>query len=263
MTRPPYVYPDPDRDYMNAAFIPGAQALLDACPLRAAAFRDSLGARAELDIAYGPGPRNGFDLFRPEGDSKGVLIFVHGGFWLGTDRKTWSHYAAGAVARGWTVAMPSYTLAPEARVSQMTQEVLAACLAVQARVPGRMTVAGHSAGGHLAARMAVLDSPAAAVMPISPLAELGPLMGTKMNLTLQIDAAEAEAESPARQRPRPGVACHIWTGAAERPAFMWQSRSLSEEWGCPETLDANRHHYDVLEPLCTPQSAMVELLLGL
>ena len=47
-------------------------------------------------------------------------MFVHGGYWLRFDRDMWSHLAAGAVARGWACAIPSYTLAPEARISAMT-----------------------------------------------------------------------------------------------------------------------------------------------
>jgi hypothetical protein len=54
---------------------------------------------------------------------QGLLVFVHGGYWLRFDREMWSHLAAGAVARGWACAIPSYTLAPEARISAMTQEI--------------------------------------------------------------------------------------------------------------------------------------------
>ena len=82
-----------------------------------------MGQRARTDIPYGPRPRNRLDLFLPEAAPHGLLVFVHGGYWLGFDREMWSHLASGAVARGWACAIPSYTLAPEARIAAMTQEI--------------------------------------------------------------------------------------------------------------------------------------------
>jgi acetyl esterase/lipase len=50
-------------------------------------------------------------------------VFVHGGYWLRFGRGDWSHLAAGPVARGWAVALPSYTLAPAARIAAITAEI--------------------------------------------------------------------------------------------------------------------------------------------
>ncbi|WP_103334517.1 alpha/beta hydrolase [Pseudotabrizicola formosa] len=245
-----------DRAYANGAFIPGAEGFVPRWRAEAAAFR--AGMRGELDVAYGPGARQRFDLFLPEGPPRGALVFVHGGYWLDFDRGDWSHLAAGAVARGWACAMPSYTLAPEARIAQMTVEIRAAVRAVAARVAGPMVVTGHSAGGHLAARMACGDGPELArVVPISPLADLRPLMATDMNARLRLDAAEALAESPALLRPRAGVGCHVWVGGQERPAFLWQARVLAENWACPWTVEGGRHHFDVIDGLCDPGSALM------
>jgi acetyl esterase/lipase len=126
-----------------------------------------------------------------------------------------------------------------------------------------MVVTGHSAGGHLAARMGNGDLavPVARVVPISPLSELGPLIETGMNATLRIDEGEASAESPARHALRDGVTAHVWVGAEERPAFLWQARVLSEEWGCPWTADPGHHHFSVIEGLADPGSALCEVLL--
>ena len=108
-------------------------------------------------IVYGDGARQKLDLFHPEGEAKGAVIFVHGGFWKAFDKSVWSHLAAGALDRGWAVVMPSYTLAPEARIGAMTREIEAAIGAVAEVVPGPIRLAGHSAGGHLVARMACAD----------------------------------------------------------------------------------------------------------
>lgn len=259
----PYRWPDPDRDYANGAFIPGAEDFVPRWTAKAAGFRAELGPRARLDLPYGPGPRHRFDLFLPEAAPKGLLVFVHGGYWLAFGKAEWSHLARGPLARGFAVAMPSYTLAPEARIAAMTQEIAAACRAAAALVTGPLVVTGHSAGGHLSARMGCADveAPVTRVVPISPLAELGPLIATAMNETLAIDLAEAATESPARLSLRQGTTAQVWVGAMERPAFLMQARILSEEWACPWTADPGRHHFDVIDGLEDPKSALCAALL--
>lgn len=255
---------DMDREYANGAFIPGSDELPALWAARAAAFRASLGARAELDLPYGPQARHRFDLFVPDATPpKGLLVFVHGGYWLAFGRESWSHLAAGALARGWACAMPSYTLAPAARISAITAEVDAAVTAAAARIAGPVVVTGHSAGGHLCARMGNADRKGAVaervrrVVPISPVAELEPLMQTAMNAELQLTAAEVAAESPARGQLRAGCSGHVWVGAQERPAFLWQARTLSENWGCEWTADPGRHHFDVIDALADAQSPLM------
>lgn len=252
-----------DRAYANGAFIPGADSFAPRWREAAAAFRAT--ARAGLGIAYGPGGRHRLDLFLPDGDPRGVLVFVHGGYWMAFDRSDWSHLAAGAVARGWACAMPSYTLSPAARIHEITAEVAAACTAAAAMAEGPVVVTGHSAGGHLSARMACTDIAVprlARVVPISPVAELEPLMATEMNARLRIDAAEALRESPARLARRAGVGCHVWVGGQERPAFLWQARTLSEDWACPWTVAPGRHHFDVIDDLADPDSRLVSACLS-
>ncbi|MDZ4134695.1 MAG: alpha/beta hydrolase, partial [Paracoccaceae bacterium] len=158
---------DMDKAYANGAFIAGADAYSPRWQARAAAFRAALGPRARLNIPYGPAPRQQFDLFMPGTVATGCLVFVHGGYWLGSGRQDWSHLAAGAVARGWACAMPSYTLAPQARIAAMTVEIAAAVGAVAQSVTGPLIITGHSAGGHLAARMGCADQTFAAAHRIA------------------------------------------------------------------------------------------------
>jgi arylformamidase len=244
-----------DLAYSNGAFIPGAAEYPARWEAKAAAFRGSLGARAVCDVPYGP--RVAYDLFLPEATPKGVLVFVHGGYWLAYGRRDWSHLAAGALARGWACAMPGYRLAPAARISQMTREIASALRAIAVRVSGPVVVTGHSAGGHLAARMGCLEGPVQRVVPISPLADLGPIMGTAMNAKLRLDAAEVASESPALLPLRAGVEAHVWVGGQERPSFLWQARTLSENWNCAWTVATGRHHFDVIDDLEDQDSALM------
>ncbi len=259
---------DYDDAYANAPYIPGADDYPGKWQDRAAAFRAN--ARARPDLAYGPHPRQKFDLFLPEGAAQGLVVFVHGGYWLKFDRRMWSHLAAGPLAWGWAVAMPSYRLAPEVHIAEITQDVHKAVAAAAAEVAGPIVMAGHSAGGHLVARMLCPDVGLTAevadrlerVMPISGLSDLRPLIHTAMNGDLRMDLSEARAESPAlcaNPLPVPVIA---WVGGAERPVFLDQSRWLSDAW--PQTelhVEAGRHHFDVIEGLETPDSHLTRALL--
>jgi arylformamidase len=256
---------DYDRAYSNGPFIPGAETFPPRWIREAAAFRAALGQRARTAIPYGPKERNRLDLFLPKTAAQGLLVFVHGGYWLRFDREMWSHLAAGAVARGWACAIPSYTLAPEARISAMTQEIASAVEVAASLVAGPVIVTGHSAGGHLSARMGCVDVSLSTlikrVVPISPLADLEPISLTAMNADLRLDPAEIAGESPARLSLRHAVQSHVWVGAQERPAFLWQARLLSEAWACPWTPETGRHHFDIIEGLTEPASALLSACL--
>ena len=239
--------------YENGAHIEGAETYPERWAEAAEDFRASRLAvgQARLGLRYGPHEREAFDLFVPSGRPAGLVLFLHGGYWKAFGRESWSHLAAGPMARDRAVAIPSYPLAPEARIGAITRSALAAARAAADAVPGApLTVTGHSAGGHLAARIGQIGAPGLArVVPISPLSDLAPLMRTAMNEVLRIDSAEARAESPARGRPLPGVTAEAWVGEKERAAFLDQARWLSEAWEVPLRIAPGRHHFDVIEPL--------------
>ena len=258
-----------DDEYANATYIPGADKFVARWERNAADFRKLLSQRgqAELDTAYGDTDRQCFDLFAPKGSHKGVMIFVHGGFWLNFDKSYWSHLAQGAVEKGWYAALPSYDLCPTVRIHQITSQIAQAVKVISTRISGPLALVGHSAGGHLVARMAVgellpkaLHARIAKAMPISPLADLRPLRQTKMNQYFCLSDSDAMAESPALMH-RPSCNVHVWVGAEERAAFIDQARWLSDAWGAKLTLAPEKHHFDVIEALSDPTSDMVAQLL--
>lgn len=268
---------DWDDAYANRAHVPDAARLIEVWPAEAEAFRAELSAnaRARLDLVYGPGARNRFDLFLPEGAPHGLVVFVHGGYWLAFDKSFWSQFASGAVAAGWAVAIPSYTLAPVARISKMAPEIAAAIHAAGAEVDGPIRLAGHSAGGHLVTRVIcadglLADGLAARVthtLSISGVHDLRPLMRTEMNATLKLDAAEAGAESPALLTPREGMRVTAWVGGGERPEFVRQTTLLANVWtglgaDMAQVKDGARHHFDVIDGLKGPDHPLTRCLLG-
>ncbi len=195
------------------------------------------------------------------------MIFVHGGYWLEGDKSLWSHLAAGPVAQGWAVAVPSYDLCPDVRIADITRQIALAISVIADRMPGPLRLTGHSAGGHLVARMACDDltpdwrDRVQRIVPISALSDLGPLRQTSMNDVLRIDRAEARAESPL-SHGWSGVPVTLWVGADERPAFLDQSRRLSAHWQVPVVVEPGRHHFDVIEGLQNAGSQLTATLLG-
>jgi arylformamidase len=259
-----------DDAYANAAHIEGAEAFPPRWTQASQAFRSTLGARAQMGVSYGPSDRQVFDLFAPEGVARGTVIFVHGGYWKAFDRTVWSYLATGALARGWAVAMPGYDLCPDVRITDITRQIAASVTRISERTFGPLALAGHSAGGHLVCRMtdplilpADIRDRIKHIVPISPLGDLAPLMETTMNEVLRIDAAEAQSESPVNMPPPHGLDLTIWVGGQERPVFLEQAAQLSRAWGARRVVEGGKHHFDVIDALTDPDSAMIKALLGL
>ncbi|OBQ75503.1 alpha/beta hydrolase [Mesorhizobium erdmanii] len=268
---------DWDNAYANGANIAGGNRWPAAWAEPAQLFRDALSAegRARINIAYGERPRNRFDLFFPKAAPKGLVVFIHGGYWLESDKSDWSHLAKGAVENGYAVAMPSYTQCPDIRIAGIVREIGAAISKAAAMVGGPLMLTGHSAGGHLASRMVTISTPLAAdvakrvrhVVSISGLHDLRPLMFTGHNAALAIDEAEALAESPALLRPMDGVRITCWVGGGERSEFLRQNALLANIWtGLGATtscvVEPDRHHFDIVDGLADPAHPLTRTLIS-
>ncbi|MEM1073881.1 MAG: alpha/beta hydrolase [Pseudomonadota bacterium] len=255
-----------DDAYANAPYVPGAETYPSRWSEAAETFRQSLGPRAETGIAYGDTQRQVFDHFRAEGAPCGTVVFVHGGYWIKFDRTSWSHLAGGALAAGWDVAMVQYDLCPDVRIADITRQVARAVTTITGHTSGPVSLAGHSAGGHLVSRMTAdgvlpddVRARVVAVAPISPIADLRPMLQTSMNNDFQLDLAAAEAESPVLS-PAPKIPLQIWVGADERPAFLQQAAALSAAWSVPQTVVAQKNHFNIIDALEDPSSDITGFL---
>ena len=101
-----------DEAYANAAFIANSEEIVQDWIAKAELFRKKKlkSGLANLDIAYGNSHRQKFDLFLPQNEPLGTVIFIHGGYWIDFDKSYWSHFASGVIARGYRCIIPSYDL---------------------------------------------------------------------------------------------------------------------------------------------------------
>jgi acetyl esterase/lipase len=268
---------DWDDAYTNGANIPGGDRWPDAWVGPAKAYREEREAagRAKLGLSYGDRPRNRFDLFLPDAEPKGLVVFIHGGYWMRFDQSFWSHLAKGPVAQGYAVAMPTYTLCPENHIAGIAAEVAAAVEKIAGMVGGPIHLTGHSAGGHLATRLVGIDAHLSNVIrgrirnvvSISGLHDLRPLMRTAMNETLRIDHDEAVAESPVFLEPLEHVRVTCWVGGGERSEFIRQSKLLANAWigvggATAGVVEPDRHHFNIIDGLTDPQHPLTRILLA-
>lgn len=264
---------DWDVAFDNMGHVEGSAALPAFWAARALAYRGATSG-IEVDIAYGTHPREKFDLVLPDRTPKGLVVFVHGGYWMRLDKSYWTDFAEGARANGWAVCLPSYTLAPEARISHMTAQIAAAIEVAAARVAGPILISGHSAGGHLVSRMICEDTQLSGAtlrrldlcLSISGLHDLRPLLKTRMNETLHLDQEEASRESAVLHRPVEGPRFHAWTGGGERPEFIRQAKLLGSIWSGLDahsscTIDGDHHHFSVIEGLRLKDAAITRALM--
>ncbi len=269
---------DFDDAYANMTHIPDADRFISGWPEKAVEFRDAW-PQKQLDIAYGNDPRQRFDLFYPERPAKGLVVFIHGGYWRAFAKDDWSHLAAGALGRGFAVALPSYRLAPQVTLDKICGDAAAAVTVATSHVNGPIYLAGHSAGGHLVTRLISgerLLSPElvkriVTVTSISGVHDLRPLLFTELNNLLAITDHIAANESPALLTPLPPVMAgqikvSVWVGAEERPEFFRQTDLLALSWGgfgVPVTVrhEKDRHHFNVIDGLMDSNGSLISAIL--
>ena len=221
---------------------------------------------AMLDLPYGDRPRQRWDFFPAADPGAPCLVFIHGGYWQYNGRENFSHLTEGLAAHGWSVAMPGYTLAPDATLSGIVAEIHRALdwLARQGPglgVAGPVLLSGWSAGAHLAATC--LDHPlAVAGLAISGIYDLSPLRQTYVNAMLHLSDEEVERLSPLRQ-PACCKRLAVVYGSRELPEMRRQSRDFHAaraEAHRPGALIpiAGADHFRILDSLQSPHGEVVQ-----
>ncbi len=216
-----------DAAYNNSAAVANSAALSAAREADSAAFRRAHGGH--LDLRYGPRERCAWDLFPAADPAAPCLVFIHGGYWQRNGKEQFAGLIAGPCSLGWSAALPGYTLAPDASLTEIAAEIRTALDWLGAEGPahgirGPVVLSGWSAGGHLTALC--LDHPlVTAGLAISGVFELGPIRDTYLNEKLRLTDEEIAVLSPLRL-PMRGKPLAIAYGTAELPPLVSDSRDL-------------------------------------
>ena len=216
-----------DAAYNNSDAVKNSPALNEARIEASAEFRRA--HPGHLDIPYGPRERNTWDLFPAKDANAPCFVFIHGGYWQRNSKDQFASLIAGPHARGWSAALPGYTLAPDASLTEIVAEINAALDWLGANggkhgIAGKVVLSGWSAGGHLTAQC--LGHPrVSAGLAVSGVFELGPIRDTYLNDKMQFTEDELVQLSPLRL-PMIRKPLAIAYGTAELPPLVDDSRKL-------------------------------------
>ena len=252
-----------DAAYNNSAAVANSPALNAARIAASAACRAAW--PGSLDVPYGAGERQRWDVFPAADPAAPCFVFIHGGYWQRNRREDFCCLGEGLRAHGWSVALPGYTLAPGATMTEICAEITAALDWLAAHgaehgVAGPVLLSGWSAGGHLTA-MALGHDRVAAGLAISGIYELGPVRDTYLNEALRLSDTEIVALSPLRLPPvRKTLA--VTYGTAELPPLVADSRALHAQRSAAHLPGAlvpapGANHFTIVEELRRPDGLLV------
>ena len=223
-----------------------------------------------LDLAYGDQESQTLDLFLPANKPAPLLTFVHGGYWQSLDKGDFSFLAPAFVSRGIAFASLNYTLAPNAPIDQMVEEVRQAVAWLFERSGDygvdaeQIAICGHSAGGHLAcmahsadwsARLGETTSPLRFCCSVSGIYQLEPLRHSYQQDVLRIDPASVSKLSPQSAVPEASVGPLVLAVGSEEPSeFIAQQAEYLTAWRAAghigqEISLPGRHHFSAVEAL--------------
>jgi arylformamidase len=200
------------------------------------------------------------------------LVHIHGGYWQRGSKETFGCLTEGALARGWSAALPGYTLAPQASLTQITNELRTAFDWLAAKggehgIAGTVIISGWSAGGHLTAFL--LDHPKVeAGLAISGVFELAPLRDSPhVNDNVKLTEVEIKTLSPMRL---PGVnkPLAVTYGTGELAAMIDSSRDFhayraQSHLPGPLIPVVKANHFTILEELRRPKGILTRAVLDL
>src|SRR5262249_18022873 len=267
------IYRGMDRATLDAAY-DNTGAVADSQDYRAHWWEASAAIRAQpqskLDVRYGARPRAALDYFPSGATHAPLFVFIHGGYWQRNEKERFSFIVPGPRAHGINVAIPGYTLAPDAGLTDIVAEIRQALTFLANRADdlgfdrSKIYVGGWSAGGHLSA--VGVDHPAVCgAIPISGIFDLEPVPLGALHEKLQLRTDASTELSPLKNLAQRWPPLSLFVGAAELPELKRQSEEYAKaahERGLPLSLTIlpGHHHFSILDELACSDGTLVEAL---
>ena len=238
----------------------------------------------KLDIPYGAHPGERLDIFPAQRATPAPIhVFVHGGYWQWLDKKDFSYVARAFVPVGITTVVINYALIPTVSMAELVRQCRAAVAWTATHAAsfggdaGRISVSGHSAGGHLVTMLMATDWGEFGGLPadlvkagigISGLYDLEPIRLCYLNDVLGLTPADAHAHSPIHLTPKHAAPLLLPLGALEGPEYHRQSETMAAVWrrhgGGADVLDLERHdHFSIVWELAERDSLLSRSLRAL
>ncbi len=194
--------------------------------------------KVHSDRRFGQSLSETLDLFPATKPGAPLHVFIHGGYWRSLSNKEFSFAARGLVEAGVSVAVVNYALCPSVTLGELVRQcqVSLLWLADHAADYGfdadRITVSGHSAGGHIVGMLLATDWQGLygrtpdlikGATAISGLFDLAPFPYSWLQPKLQLTGRDVMTLSPVRIAPRVSCPVNLVVGDLESDEFHRQS----------------------------------------
>lgn len=249
-----------DRAYDQAAYAPNMAQIV--ARYGSASARALARTGAPERFAYGAGPKEGLDVYRPEAESAPVHVFVHGGAWRATTAADYAFLAESFVAAGAVFVAIDFDWAQDCAgdlsvPADQTTRALAWVRENAGRIggdPNRIHVSGHSSGAHLAAAALTRSPPFASALLASGIFDLAPVRLSARSAYVHLTDASEAALSPIRHLDAWATPTVVAVGELETPEFLRQSAAFADALGsrARHIVGPHLNHFEILETLGNP-----------
>ncbi len=259
-----------DRAYDQQAWATNREQVLRRNALASEAVRERIGA--PQTVAYGPTEVETLDVYRTGQPKAPVMVLLHGGAWRSGKARDYAFAAEMFVGAGAHHVVPDFGTAADVGLDGMVDQVRRAVAWVWENAssfggdPGRIYLAGHSSGGHLAANVLVTDWAGEFGLPAdvvkgglcsSGMYDLRAVRLSARSSYVKFDDRIEHELSPQRHLVRLACPVIVSHGDLESPEFQRQAREFGEAVERIGRLarfitGRSHNHFEMIETLANP-----------
>ncbi|CAM1344318.1 alpha/beta hydrolase [Tenacibaculum amylolyticum] len=228
-----------------------------------------------LDVPYGNEPLQTLDIFPSSIPNSPILIFIHGGYWKGLDKLSYSFIAEPYIKNNITTCIVNYQLIPTVTMESLLNDITTAIQWIISKATmyngnsNKIILSGHSAGGHLAVLSYLLTEniqpKIQAICSLSGIFNLAPIQHSYLNDILQLNTTDVHKFSVSN-KDLSRIKCPLLlsVGGNETDLFIEESKNLYLEHKevAPITYYeyADLNHYEIVHKLGQDYNLLSEFI---